>query len=110
MHNPPVALITGASEGLGRHLALECARRGMNLFLVALPDSNLQRLANYISNNHGVQVWTFEKDLCAEDTCKQLYDAVKAQGLTISVLINNAGMGGTFFFGERSVDYYNTLI
>ena len=38
-------LITGASEGFGRALAIECASRKMNLILVALPDSNLHFLA-----------------------------------------------------------------
>ena len=110
MKKTPVALITGASEGLGKHLALECARRHMNLVLVALPDSHLQSLARYISYNYGVHVWAFEKDLCAEASCAELYEAVKAEGITISILINNAGMGGTFFFGQRSTEYYNTLI
>lgn len=105
-----IALITGASEGLGKYLALECAHRGMHLVLVALPHSNLGSLARYISYNYGVQVWTFEKDLSHEANCTALYEAVKAQGITISILINNAGIGGVFPFEERGHEYYNTLI
>ncbi len=104
------ALITGASEGLGRHLALECARRKMNLVLAALPNSNLEKLSCYIRCNYGVQVWSFEKDLSLHTSCSEMYDAVKEQGIKISVLINNAGMGGTFFFDEGSIDYYQKLI
>src|SRR6476659_4528149 len=98
MINAPLALITGASKGLGKYLALECAQRNINLVLVALPNSKLHSLGHYISHNYGVQVWTFEKDLCAEGSCAEIYETVKAQGLTISMLINNAGMGCTYFF------------
>jgi uncharacterized protein len=110
LNKVPVVLITGASEGLGKYLALECASRGMHLVLVALPHSNLMRLAHYISSNYGVQVWAFEKDLSHEENCTALYHAVKAQGITISMLINNVGIGGVFFFDERSTEYYNTLV
>jgi short-subunit dehydrogenase len=105
-----VALITGASEGLGKYLALECAGRGMHLVLVALPHSKLHALARYISFNYGVQVWAFEKDLSHEAACTALYQAIKAQNITISLLINNAGMGGLFHFEERGHEYYNTMI
>src|SRR5947209_11380306 len=105
-----VAFITGASEGLGKYLALECASRGMHLVLVALPHSNLLSLARYICSNYGVQVWAFEKDLSHEENCTSLYNAVKAQGITIGVLINNVGIGGVFHFEERDHEYYNTMI
>jgi short-subunit dehydrogenase len=110
MKKGPVALITGASEGLGKYLALECASRGMHLVLVALPHSNLLSLARYISSTYGVQVWAFEKDLSHEENCTALYHAVKAHGISINILINNVGMGGIFFFDERGTEYYNTLI
>lgn len=105
-----IALITGASEGLGKQLALECARRGMSLVLVALPGSRVGALAQYISYNFRVQAWAFEKDLSNNAACVQLYEAVKAEGISISILINNAGIGGSFFFEERSADYYTQLI
>ena len=44
MHNKYFALITGASEGFGKALALECAARNMNLVLVAQPGSGLSGL------------------------------------------------------------------
>src|SRR6476469_6025345 len=102
MTNKQTALITGASEGLGKYVALECARRGMQLVLVALPHSGLHTLAQYLRTTFGVSVWAFEKDLCAEDSPIELYTAIKKAGLTINVLINNAGMGGIFSFGQRS--------
>ena len=59
-------LITGASEGLGKFLALECARRRRNLVLTALPGSGLRKLAAYITGQFGVHVVYVEKDLSTE--------------------------------------------
>ena len=49
-------LITGASEGLGKALAIECARRKMNLVLVALPGRELYDLADFIRRYYNVDV------------------------------------------------------
>jgi short-subunit dehydrogenase len=104
------ALITGASEGLGKFLSIECAIRKMNLLLVALPGSKLEHLAQYIKNHYGVDVICHETNLAEENNCHALYHWVKEQGISISILINNAGMGGTFFFDEKSPEYYSRLI
>lgn len=56
-------LITGTSDGFGKALALECARRGMNLILVALPDSGLLHLAAFIQKNFFVDVKILKKIL-----------------------------------------------
>lgn len=106
MHNKTTALITGASEGFGRALAIECARRGLNLVLVALPGSGLSKVARFIKTNMEVDVHFFEIDLTKKEECLELYAAVKKRNIPISILINNAGIGGTFFFKERDIDYY----
>lgn len=104
------ALITGASEGLGKHLAIECAIRKINMVLVALPGSGLMLLANYLTKNYGIRVSAIEQDLSSEKSCYQLYNKIKEEGITISVLINNAGMGGTFSFDQKRADYYTKII
>ena len=48
MENNYYALITGASKGIGRAFAVECAKRGMNLALISLPDENLEELPKNI--------------------------------------------------------------
>ena len=89
------ALITGASEGFGRALAIECARRKMNLILVALPETNLHPLADFIKFHHSVDVISIEKDLCKDESCIELFDEVNSSGLQVNMLFNNAGiMGG----------------
>ncbi len=110
MRNNYYTLITGASEGFGKALAIECAGRNMNLILVALPGSGLNNLAGYIEINYGVHVLFFEHNLCIREECYRVFDEVKEKGITVNVLINNAGMGGTHFFDERDAEYYSRQI
>jgi len=104
------ALITGASEGLGKFLAIECAKKQMHLVLVALPGSNLKHLQHYIIKKFNVKVHCIEMDLSEEINCYKLYQQVKDQNILVSVLINNAGIGGTFSFDEKDASYYSKLI
>jgi len=106
MHKEYYTLITGASEGFGKALALECASRKMNLVLVSLPQTGLARLASFIEKNFEVKAVYFEYDLTKKENCYQLFSIIKEQLLNINILINNAGMGGTHLFTERDTDYY----
>lgn len=99
-------LITGASEGLGKFLALECARRQRNLVLVALPGSGLQKLAGYLKKQYSVEVACVEKDLSTEKNCLELCTELKQKGFRINGLINNAGIGGSFGFDEKDTHFY----
>ena len=110
MDNRYYTLITGASEGLGKALAIECAGRKMNLLLVALPGPELYSLAAFIQRNYHVDVIIFEKDLCEEESCTELANEINALNLRINILINNAGIGGTFLFEDRDIQFYEKLI
>lgn len=110
MSNEPYALITGASEGFGKALALECARRSMNIILVALPGSGLNHLAAFVKKNFGVNVYFFEHDLSEKKECYRLYKEVSGLGVNIHVLINNAGIGGTHYFEDRDTEFYHRQI
>jgi short-subunit dehydrogenase len=103
-------LITGASEGFGRALAIECARRCMHLILVALPDHKLNALAHLIMQQYGVDVVCIEKDLCEQNSCQEIYNEISAARLQVNILINNAGVGSTGFFEEGSLHAYERLI
>ena len=106
MHNKPFTLITGASQGFGKALALECVGRNMNVILVALPGSGLSNLACYILRNFGVKVFFFEHDLSKKEECYKIFDEVTSMGFKINILVNNAGIGGTHFFDEKDTEYY----
>lgn len=102
-------LITGASSGLGRELAIECAKRNMNLVLIALPGRNLNEFCLQLSNTYSIQAFAYEGNL----TDKEYIHAVVKEVLEnfhINFLINNAGMGGTVPFQEASVEYLDNII
>lgn len=104
------SLITGASEGFGKALALECASRNMNLVLVALPGPALENLAVFIRKNFPVDVITKGTDLSKEENCMELFTRLNTAGIKINMLINNAGLGSTMLFSEGSIQLYQTQI
>ena len=106
MRNKNFALITGASEGFGKAMALECAARNMNLVLVALPGSGLSSLSCFIERDYGVTVLFFEHDLSKKEECLLLFQKIKEKKIPLNVLINNAAVGGTHFFEEKDPEYY----
>lgn len=106
MSNESFTMITGASEGFGKALALECASRNMNLILIALPCSGLASLAAYIERNYKVKMIWFEHDLSIKEEYFKIFNEVTEKKLSVNILINNAGMGGTHYFEERDPEYY----
>ena len=105
--NNNYALITGASQGLGKYLALDLAKRNYNILLVALPNENLETLALDIEKLH-VKVSYLETDLTHKENILALVDW--ANTFPIEVLINNAGCGGSKYIDEASFDYIDTII
>ena len=103
-------LITGASDGFGKALAIECARRKMNLALVALPGPALGNLAKFIRKNFNVDVKIFEKDLTSDAHCYDLLLDILHSKLRINILINNAGIGNTQVFSETSPEFFKQQI
>lgn len=110
MRNNFYTLITGASEGFGKALAIECARRKMNLILVALPGPELHSIAGFIKRNYCIDVVSIEKDLCQDESCIELFNEINALKLPVNMLINNAGIGSTVSFGEGSIALYEKQI
>jgi len=106
MRNQNFALITGASDGFGKALALECAARNINLVLVALPGSGLRNLCCYIERNFNVIAHYMEYDLSKKGACDALFNEINRLQISVNLLINNAGIGGTHYFDERDTEFY----
>jgi len=87
------ALITGASGGIGAGFAQALAARHQNLVLVARSADKLQQLAQQLQEKYQIQVEIVVQDLTAPAAAKAVFDAVTQKGLTVDLLINNAGFG-----------------
>ena len=98
-----VALVTGASQGLGRAFAEQCARCGIDLLLVALPDSGLPRVARGLELLYGVRSEYLEMDLTAPGNPEALFQWIAREGVDVSILINNAGVGYNSRFEESTL-------
>lgn len=87
------ALITGASAGLGRAFALELARRGHNLVLVARDQGRLEDLATELRRGYAVAVEVLVADLADRDQTELVAARVREQERPVDLLVNNAGFG-----------------
>ena len=105
-----LALITGASSGIGAELARQHAAAGGNVILVARRKDRLESLAAELADAHGTESTIIAKDLSVCGAAEQLYDEIKAKGLQVDYLINNAGFGGHGFFHERSLEDETQMI
>lgn len=99
-----VALITGASGGIGYELALEHVRRGGEVILVARSEGKLREYQASWESTYGVKVHVVGIDLARPGSARDLYDAISAKGLNVDILINNAGVGQYGPFEECDVD------
>ncbi|MDD7021225.1 MAG: SDR family NAD(P)-dependent oxidoreductase, partial [Aeromonadales bacterium] len=88
-----LALVTGASSGLGLALAREHASRGGDLVITARREDALMEAKEAIERAFGVKVHAIVQDLAAPGAAETLYLKVKAQNLSPTILINNAGVG-----------------
>jgi len=110
MKNKTYALITGASLGIGKAMAYECASRNINLLLIALPGKELEYLITALQKNYSIEVRHFAIDLTLEDSGKKILDWVNDNNFSINILINNAGIGGNGMFEYGNLDYYLKMI
>jgi hypothetical protein len=93
------ALITGASSGIGKEMAMIHAKNGGDLVIVARSEDKLNELKKELEEKHSIKVTAIVKDLGLPSAPKELYDEVKAAGIKVDYLVNNAGFGlvGTFY-------------
>jgi len=88
---PKVALVTGASQGIGRAIALRLAQDGFSLALAARNEEKLQQVAAEIAAAGG-QAELFPLDIASEESIKTVAKAVLARYGRLDVLVNNAGI------------------
>lgn len=98
------ALVTGASTGIGRALAVELARYDIPLILVARDAAKLKRVAEDIETYYGVACRVLRADLSEPDCAQRIHDATSGAGLEVDILVNNAGVCDHGRFIEQGDD------
>ena len=87
------ALITGASAGTGKQIAVECAKRGYNLFLVSLPNTGLESFSAELEETYPVDIQYLSIDLTRRKSPQKVFDFAMNKQMVINILVNNAGLG-----------------
>lgn len=103
METKQCALITGATSRIGLELAKLFAKDGYNLIIVARDQKELDSTASILQQNNGIQVTKISKDLFEPNAAFELYDEVKAKGMAVNVLVNDAGQGQYGEFIETDI-------
>ena len=98
----PTAIVTGASTGIGREFAYECARDGYDLVLIARSEQQLQLVASDIRSLTGRTVRVLAKDLSQPQAPQEIFQDLGAVQADVEILINNAGFGLLGRFWELS--------
>jgi short-subunit dehydrogenase len=89
------SVVTGASSGIGSELARGLAKRGLGVTLVARREDRLLVLADELAKTHGVRAEVIAADLTDQDSRTGIGTELAARGLTVDVLVNNAGLSTT---------------
>jgi hypothetical protein len=87
----PWALVTGASDGIGREFARELAQRGINVILVARRRPLLQQLAEELTRQHGIETQVIDADLTHDADVERVIAATK--DIEVGLLVASAGFG-----------------
>lgn len=103
-------LITGASSGIGQALSIECARRGMNLFLIALPGNGFDTFVQDLINQYSIKVDYLTLDLTQSDAPQKIYNHAREKGYVIDRIFNNAGNGHLGKFEEMQPEKVEDMI
>ena len=102
-------LITGASRGIGKAIAVACAAEGAALVLNARSEDSLKETADALRAEYGVDVVTIACDVSDRDAVSTMVDAL-ASGGVINVLVNNAGIHkAARFLDYTPADYQDLL-
>ncbi len=94
------ALVTGASSGIGKELAIKFAEDKRNVVLTARNESALHELAKHLRDKYGVEVQILATDLSKLVEAEKLINWLKEENISIGYLVNNAGFGDYTKFAE----------
>jgi short-subunit dehydrogenase len=109
MMNNEIALITGASSGIGKAFAFRYAKAGCDLILIARSENALKQIAENIRNNYRNSVEIISSDLSIEKNIEFIENKLTKYN-NISILVNNAGFGLEGKFSETPIEKLQKMI
>ena len=104
------ALITGASKGIGRSIAIQLSRRGKDVLLVARNAAMLEQAAAEIASTCKVKALYLATDLSHPDAAQQVFDWCRDNNYTVDVLVNNAGYGLSGPFESHKLEDHMNMV
>jgi short-subunit dehydrogenase len=105
-----LALITGASVGIGLELARVFARNGFDLLLVSRRPDALEAVAGRLEGEFKISAKTFAADLALADAPQRVLDYCLNEKISVDILVNNAGIGFGGEFGEGDINRQMDII
>lgn len=109
MPNNPIALITGASSGIGAETALLLASKGMHVILAARRTDRLTQLSKTIEKASG-KATVLQTDLTVEAERLNLFSKLSESNLLPDILVNNAGIAWYGYFNEMPWDIARDIL
>lgn len=99
-----IALVTGASSGIGKDIAKELAKKGYNIIAVARNEEGLEEIKVELEEKYKINVDVRAMDLIDRDGCKKLHEDIFEKYGVIDVLVNNAGFGTCGKFTDTDLE------
>lgn len=109
MLNGQTALVTGASRGIGRAIAVELASKGARVVGTATSDAGVEEVRNALAGT-GVDTLGLKLDVCDFSACSSVLADIEARFGTVSILVNNAGITRDGLLMRMSADDWQTVI
>jgi short-subunit dehydrogenase len=105
-----VAIITGASGGIGYEIALLFAQQKIDIVIVARNEKKLENIKSVIEKQYNITVFCVATDLSTSEGIVDINSCVNTNELSVNYLVNNAGFGDYGFFTERSMEKYSEML
>jgi short-subunit dehydrogenase len=105
-----VAIITGASGGIGYEIALLFAQKKIDILIVARNEKKLENIKSAIEQQYNISVFCVATDLATSEGIVDINHCVNTNNLSVNYLVNNAGFGDYGFFTERSMEKYSEML
>ena len=101
-----IALITGASKGIGKAIAEELAKRKTDVLLIARSEHLLKEITQSLHTAYGINADYLALDLASEGAAKKIYSWCHEKNYNINMLINNAGYGLSGHFENHTLEQH----